>query len=191
MMHVVCFTCPWATRDKLRAGPISTTNLYWKKQVQIYQDTYCKGHTRTALPGTCTSRGTGLETHQGRQQLHTGFDYCIWKAIKVRVRQQTRQKDRSRSWVAPPVWKKMQEPGLQHQLGQLSSEHAGDDSKHLHQLITEREEAWWHNPSPLGDISLIPASSPNKMQGLNQQRWQKIIILCFIAGVTVCFTTFV
>lgn len=51
-------------------------------KIKIYQDTYCKGHIRTALPGTCTSQGKGLETHRGQQQLHTGSDYCICKARK-------------------------------------------------------------------------------------------------------------
>lgn len=50
--------------------------------MQIYQDTYCKGHIHTALPGTCMSQGKGLETHQGQRQLHIGSDYCIWKARK-------------------------------------------------------------------------------------------------------------
>lgn len=39
MMLVVCFTCPWARRDKLKAGPISTINLYWTnkcKHIKIH-----------------------------------------------------------------------------------------------------------------------------------------------------------
>lgn len=144
--------------------------------MQICQDTYCKGHTRTALPGTCRSRGTGLETHQGRQQPHTGSDYCTWKATEKRVREAGGQ---GKELSGPSSVKKMQEPGLQHQLG---STQADGKHQHLHQFITKREEAWWHNPSPPGDISLIPASSPNKMRRLNQQWWQKTIIACFIVA---------
>lgn len=35
MMHMVCFTCPWATRDKLKAVPISTINLYWNNKCKF------------------------------------------------------------------------------------------------------------------------------------------------------------
>lgn len=45
--------------------------------MQIYQDTYCKGHIRTELLGIYMSQGKGLETHQGQPQLHIGSDYCI------------------------------------------------------------------------------------------------------------------
>lgn len=50
--------------------------------MQIYQDTYCKGHIHTEPPGICTSQGKGLETHQGQPQQHIGSDYCIWNEKK-------------------------------------------------------------------------------------------------------------
>lgn len=34
--------------------------------------THCRGHSRTAPPGTCRSRDRGRERHQSRQPRHTG-----------------------------------------------------------------------------------------------------------------------
>lgn len=84
--------------------------------MQIYQDTYCKGHIHTEPPGICTSQGKGLETHQGQPQQHIGSDYCIWNEKKkgggVRKQPGTTSGTASRG-------EKMQELSLQHQLGKL------------------------------------------------------------------------
>ena len=66
------------------------------------------------------SQGKGLETHQGQRQLHTGSDYCIWKARKkesgniperrtgqeveqlIEHQQECRSQDFSISWGSSP-----------------------------------------------------------------------------------------
>lgn len=63
--------------------------------MQIYQDTYCKGHIRTELLGIYMSQGKGLETHQGQPQLHIGSDYCIWKA---------KEESQKTAWAEGQVW---------------------------------------------------------------------------------------
>lgn len=106
MMQVACFTCPWATRDKLKAGPTSTINLYWKKnkckyvKIHTVRDTLVLHFQVLVGPGARVwkhiragnNRTLGPITAPGKQQR--------------RVREQTRQEDRARSWVAPPVSKR-------------------------------------------------------------------------------------
>lgn len=164
MMHMGCFTRPWVTRDKLKAVPISTLNLYWNnkcKYIRIHtvRDTLIlhfqvlvrprarvwkhigAGNNRTLRPITASGKQQRWESENGLPDRRTGQE-AEW----------------------PLKCQKMQEQGLQHPLGKLSSEHTEADGKHqhLHQLIIKREEAWWHNPSPQGGISLIPASSQIK-----------------------------
>lgn len=80
-MHVVCPEHFLALGQQAQGWPgLHNKRSLLKTKIKIYQDTYCKGHIHTALPGTCTSQGKGLETHRGQQQLHTGSDYCICKA---------------------------------------------------------------------------------------------------------------